>query len=161
MYIANPSASFTRPNDTTAYSIGDLVANSTTAGSVVPMSFTVGSAVGSFRLTRVRLSKTGTATTGATFRVHLYQSAAPTFANGDNGAWSSNSAANWLGNIDVSSMLAFSDGASGTGSPAAGSELFIKTSAGNTIYAVLAALGAYTPTAQEVFSLMLEELDAY
>jgi hypothetical protein len=29
------SASFTRPADTTAYASGDLVANSTTAGSVV------------------------------------------------------------------------------------------------------------------------------
>jgi hypothetical protein len=33
------SARFTRPSDTTAYASGDLVANSTTAGSVVPMSF--------------------------------------------------------------------------------------------------------------------------
>ena len=31
----NSSASFTRPGDTTAYASGDLVANSTTAGSVV------------------------------------------------------------------------------------------------------------------------------
>jgi hypothetical protein len=33
MNLFNNSASFTRPNDTTAYSIGDLVANSITAGS--------------------------------------------------------------------------------------------------------------------------------
>lgn len=158
MYIANPTASFTRPANTTAYSTGQLVAN---AGSVVPMSFVVGSAVGSFRLTRVRLVKSGTGVSNATFRVHLYQAAAPTFASGDGAAWSSNGAANWLGNIDIGSMLAFTDGAAGTGSAAAGSELLIKTSAGTTIYAVLAALGAYTPVSAEVFTLTLEELDAY
>src|SRR5688572_29350805 len=35
------SATFNRPADTTAYSIGDLVANNTAAGSVTPLSFTV------------------------------------------------------------------------------------------------------------------------
>ena len=34
------SGTFTRPTDTTAYTSGDLVGNSTTAGSVVPLSFT-------------------------------------------------------------------------------------------------------------------------
>src|SRR5215207_5972656 len=33
-------ASFVRPANTTAYAIGDLVANSTTAGSVTPLSVT-------------------------------------------------------------------------------------------------------------------------
>jgi hypothetical protein len=35
-------ATFTRPADTSAYAIGDLIANSTTAASVVPMEFTAG-----------------------------------------------------------------------------------------------------------------------
>lgn len=34
MLITTLSGSFTRPSDTTAYASGDLVANSTTAGSV-------------------------------------------------------------------------------------------------------------------------------
>ena len=37
----NQSQSFTRPGDTTPYASGDLVANSTTAGSVVPLTFTI------------------------------------------------------------------------------------------------------------------------
>ncbi len=162
MYISNPSASFTRPNNTTAYASGNLVANSTTAGSVVPMSLSLGnsSGVGSFRLTRARLIKSGTTATNANFRVHLYQ-ASPTAANGDGGAWSTSNAADWLGNIDVTSMLAFTDGCCGTGSFPAGSEGYLKLSAGKTIYALLEAKAAYTPVANEVFTLVIEELFAF
>src|SRR5436305_14342879 len=117
MQVWNPSASFTRPNDTTAYASGDLVANSTTAGSVAPLAFPLGNSygVGQFRMVRARLTKSGTGVTNASFRVHLY-GAQPTPANGDNGAWSTDQAANWLGNIDITSLLAFTDGATGTGS---------------------------------------------
>ncbi len=123
MQIWNPAASVTRPNDTTAYAVGDLVANSTTAGSVVPLSFPLGNSygIGQFRINRARLAKSGTGVTNATFRVHLY-AASPSPANGDNGAWSTDQAGKWLGNIDVTSMLAFTDGAAGTGSLPAGSE---------------------------------------
>ncbi|WP_315731654.1 MULTISPECIES: hypothetical protein [unclassified Bradyrhizobium] len=163
MQITNPSASFTRPNNTTAYASGQLVANSTTAGSVVPMSFVLGNQfpMGNFRLTRARLVKSGTTVTNATFRIMLYQAAAPTVTNGDGGAYLSTGAANWLGNIDVTSMLAFSDGAAGTGSFPAGSEAFIRCTTGSTVYALLMAQGAYAPAANEVFTLTIEELDTY
>jgi hypothetical protein len=162
MQIFNPSASFTRPADTTAYAIGDLVANSVTAGSVVPLTFTLGNSFGvaSFRLTRARLSKTGTTATNANFRLHLYQSA-PVPANGDNGAWSTSQGANWLGNIDITSMLAFTDGCCGTGSAAAGSEMFIRTASGGTVFGLLEAKAAYTPASGEVFTVTLEEVDDF
>ena len=41
MLIMSPGASFTRPNNGTAYTSGQLVANSTTAGSIIPLSFKV------------------------------------------------------------------------------------------------------------------------
>ena len=78
----NSSASFTRPGDTTAYASGDLVANSTTAGSVVtpvvPVSRSrrVPSAE-QLRVDRIKLLKSTVTTTNASFRVHLYK-AAPT-----------------------------------------------------------------------------------
>lgn len=160
MQINNPSASFTRPGDTTAYGVGDLVANSTTTASVVPMSFALGNAFpqSTYRLTRARLFKSGTSATSANFRIHLYQGL-PVAANGDNGAWSTTQALNWLGNIDVTSMLAFTDGCSGTGSAAAGSEMYIKGSA--VLYALLEAKAAYTPASAEIFTVTLEELDSY
>jgi hypothetical protein len=162
MYIGNPSASFTRPNDANIYAVGDLVANSVTAGSVVPLTLTLANSFGSgvLRFVRARLVKSGTSTTNASFRIHIYQ-ASPTVTNGDNGAWLTDNAANWLGNIDISSMLAFSDGCAGTGSLPAGSEAFVKTASGKNLYALLAALGTYTPANNEVFTLTLEEVDAW
>jgi hypothetical protein len=126
--IFNNSASFTRPNDTTAYSANDLVANLTTAGSVDPLAIPVGGYSGmiNLRLVRARLTKSGTSATNANFRIHLY-SQSPTCANGDNAAWSTNDAAYWLGNIDVTSVLALTDGCAGVGSLAAGSEAFLHT----------------------------------
>ena len=41
-FTARLSASLTRPADTNAYALGDLVADSTTAGAVTPLSFSVG-----------------------------------------------------------------------------------------------------------------------
>src|ERR1043166_3581382 len=94
--INNLSASFTRPNDTTAYASGDLVATSTTAGSVVPLQIDLGNVAavghGITRIPRARLTKSGTSPTNANFRIHLYE-AAPTPQNGDNGAWSTDRAA--------------------------------------------------------------------
>jgi hypothetical protein len=158
--INNPSASFTRPNDTTAYASGDLVANSVTAGAVVPLRIDLGNVAavghGMTRITRARLTKSGTSPTNANFRIHLYE-AAPTPANGDNGAWSTDKAANWLGNIDVTSMLAFTDGCTGTGSATAGSEMFLRLASGS-IFALLEAKAAYAPAANEAFTLTLEDV---
>lgn len=162
MQVGNISATFTRPADTTAYAIGDLVANSVTAGAVVPMAFKLDNSfpMGQFRLTRARLFKNGAVITNATFRLHLYQ-ALPAVTNGDNGAWLSTGSADWLGNVDVASMLAFSDGAAGSGSCPAGSEQFVRQAQGKIVYGLLAALGAYTPASGEVFTVVLEVVEAF
>jgi hypothetical protein len=162
LQIWNPSASFTRPNNTTAYASGNLVANSVTAGSVVPMQLPIGgnSMPGATRITRVRLIKSGTASTNASFRVHFY-GALPIAANGDGAAWSTSQAANYLGSIDVASMKAFTDGCCDVGAATAGSELLIRLPAGTTIFALLEARAAYTPVANEVFTLTPETVDDY
>jgi len=166
MQIWNPAASFTRPNDTTAYTAGDLIANSTTAGSVVPMSFALGgnNNPGLTRITRARMSKTSTTVTAASFRLHLYQTS-PTVTNGDNGAFTSNQAANYLGNINIDMTTTpgakFSDGANGQGAAAAGSEMQLRLASGTTIFGLIEAIGAYVPTALEVFTVTLESVEAY
>jgi hypothetical protein len=164
MLISNPSASFIRPANTTAYAQGQLVANSVTPASVVPMAFTLGNSFGpgQYRMTRFRLFKSGTNVTNASFRLHRYE-ALPVVTNGDGGTWLTTMSAHWLGNIDVSSMLPFSDGAAGTGSPPAGSEHYIKMYQGKVLYGLLAMLGAsaYTPASAEAFTCVLEELDTY
>lgn len=165
MQVNNVAASFTRPNDTTAYTIGDLIANSVTAGSVVPMSFPLSfsSGTGQTRITRARFAKSGTTATLSSFRLHLYE-ASPVCANGDNGAWSTSKAVNYLGNIDGPTVLfAFTDGCALAGGAPAGSELILKLSSGNgtVIFGLLEARAAYVPAAQEVFTITLECMDAY
>lgn len=157
--IANPSANFTRPNDTTAYAVGDLIANSTTAGSVTPMSFAniARVAAGSGSIIKARLSKTGTGITGAAFTLHLYGSS-PTVTNGDNGAWLSNQAATYLGSFEfnLANAKVFSDGVAINGITQTGYPITVDLSSGTTIYGLLEARGAYAPTAQEVFTITLE-----
>ena len=161
MLISVTSDTFTRPADTTAYASGDLVANSTTAGSVTPLTLKIWpSGSGQTIIQRVRLAKTGTSVANAAFRVHFYQ-ATQTVANGDNAAWSSSGAQDYLGNVDVTAMYAFTDGANGFGAAAAGAEMRYKLKTGATIYALIEARGAYTPASAEVFTLYVECLDAY
>lgn len=157
-FTLNPSASFTRPADTTAYASGDLVANHTTAGSVAPMSFSIARvAAGSFSVRKARLKKSGTTTTNASFRLHLYTSAPSTITNGDNGAWST-SHSGYVGSFDFSSSDAqvFTDAAAINGLPVKGSEVSVKLASGQTLYGLLEARAAYTPANAEVFTLELE-----
>lgn len=153
-----PSATFTRPSDTTQYAVGDLVANSTTAGSVTALALTCArTAAGYFTITKVRLRKSGTSVTNAAFRVHLYLSA-PTASNGDNGAYLTNNVANYLGAFDVNSMMAFSDGAAGNGAAMTSNQATGKLPSGLTCHALIEARAAYTPASGETFTVTLESI---
>lgn len=157
--IANPTATFNRPADTNAYASGDLVANSTTAGSVAAMSLTVArNAASSFMLRRLKLRKSGTSTTNASFRVHLFRAAPATVTNGDNGAFSVSGVADYLGAVDVTIDRAFTDGAAGFGVPVVGSDLCVKLSSGSSVYALIEARAAYTPASAESFVAELDLL---
>jgi len=151
-----PSANFTRPSDTTAYAVGDLIANSTTAGSVVPLSFTIdpGSAGGQYLIRRLRLNKTATSITNASFRLHLYL-ASPIPTNGDNGAWLTTEST-YLGAIDITMDKVFSNYSKGFGVPATGSEIAFEVPPSGIVYGLLEARGAYTPASAEVFTAVLE-----
>lgn len=157
--VATPSANFNRPADTTAYASGDLVANSTTAGSVTPLSWTAPRyATGGGQVRRVRLKKSGTTVTNAQFRVHLYTSS-PTCANGDNGAWSTNHSG-YLGSFDCDMTAAtarvFTDSAWASGVPGVGSECGFDLASGSTVYGLVQVLAAYTPASGETFTCELE-----
>jgi hypothetical protein len=148
------SAVFTRPNNTTAYSSGQTVADSTTAGSCHPLIFLIPTA--NFKLQRVGMVKSGSGNTNAQFRLHLYSNA-PTLANGDGATWSTTQSA-YLGDIDVDmSIRAFTDNAQGFGLFATSdvpAYLALNPST-LTIYGVLEARGAYTPLANEIFTVTL------
>lgn len=166
--IWNNSASFTRPATTPTYAAGNLVANSATAGSVVPVAVPVGGQTGfiNMRLTRVRLTKSSTTTTNANFNIQMYSSPTITCANGDGGAWSTNQAANYIGTISVPSMTAFTDGATGFGAMAAGSEAFwhVTNQTGQSlqfVYCLLTAGAAYVGVSGETFTITLEEVSGW
>jgi len=152
----------TRPADTTAYQAGDLVANSTTAGSVTPFAFTVPRWA---KVWRARIRKDNATNTNAKFRLHLYYSS-PTPANGDNGAWSTTQSG-YLGFIDLDMTTdAFTDDSAGVGDHVSEPLLLLGTPAyvaspilvsnTNVIYGLLEALAAYTPTSAETISVSIE-----
>ncbi|TXH13358.1 MAG: hypothetical protein E6R03_11485 [Hyphomicrobiaceae bacterium] len=153
--IKTVTASFTRPNDTNAYAFGDLVANSTTAGSVLPMTFSLSDNGRGGLIRRARIRKSGTSVSNASFRIHLYRTQSVTAANGDNSAWSTDQVANYLGSIDVTADRAFTDGAQGVGVPTNGAEINFQS---NMIYALIEARAAYTPSALEVFTVEVEAM---
>lgn len=141
------SATFNRPADITAYSIGDLVANSTTAGSVAAMSFAAiaASSGGKGLIRAVKIDKTGTA--AASLRAHFW-SAAPTVGAGDNAALSAIKAG-YLGYIDVTLNAVFSDGAVGVGT----GEVPFDLTASTTVYCLLEARSAFTPTSASTYTV--------
>lgn len=156
-------ATFTRPADTTAYAAGDLVANSTTAGSVIPLSFTnaVRTAGDCLRIERVRVEKSGASLTNAAFRLHLFESS-PTPTVGDNGvfnnagALATNNVLNHAGTFPVTMSWSGSDGAMGIGVPTTGAGATVSPTSGTTIFGLLEVTGAYTPASGEVFYVAIE-----
>lgn len=85
--IIVPSANFTRPANTAAYAAGQLVGNSTTAGSVVPLSWVVARVnAGNLYVRRATMLSTGKSITNAAFVLYLY-TVSPTIASGDGAAF--------------------------------------------------------------------------
>lgn len=152
------SATFTRPANTTAYSIGDIVANSTTAGSVTPMSFTVARVnAGTGRIWRARMSTSKTVVGTEMWRLYLFTSS-PTVAAGDNGAFSANIvAAGHIGCFDIIAERVGSDGSKGVSGPSNGSFVQFVAGAGvQVIYGLLEIRTTYTPTSGETYVVELE-----
>lgn len=154
--LSSTSNTITRPNDTTAYASGDLVANSTTAGSVTPFSWNVGIFRG-LKIWRVGISKSSASVTNASYRVHIYNNS-PTVANGDNGALSS-IRASYVGFVDVAApATAFSDAYFANGiftNNSLQAPLFTYVDLDGYLYGLLEARGAYTPTAEETYAITL------
>lgn len=157
------SSTIARPANTTAYASGQLVANSVTAGSVAALQFTTLARVsgGSGVIVGASIQKSTNSVTNAAFRLHLF-TAIPTFTSAGDGSAISTvvvaSAKGYLGYVDITSMVAFSDVAWGTGAPdnSRGSIPYVATA--QIIYGILEARGAYTPGNAEVFTISLDAL---
>lgn len=161
--ISTTTASFTRPADTNPYLAGELVANSTTAGSVTPLTFTSSKLTsGRFIVRRARLYKSSTTTTAAIFNLHLF-SASPTVTGGDNATFGVSTSANYLGTIALDMSTGSFAGTADLMKVAAPSPeinvdlTHIKLSE-RRIFGLLATGtgGTYTPASGETFSVTLE-----
>lgn len=141
----------TRPADTTAYAVGDIVANSTTAGSVVPIQFNGLAGDRPGRVLAAKIYKSGTNVTNANFRVHLYNQTPASITNGDNGAMLT-SIAGYIGHFDVSVVHDFTNGAYGDSA----SDFPRILDANGSLYGLIEALGAYTPASAETFTVKLD-----
>lgn len=155
MFIT-PTASFTRPSDTTAYTATDLVANSTTAGSVTPMQWSLQRLpTGGGNVIAARIAKSATSATAATFNVHLF-SAAPVVTNGDNGTFAISTAQSYLGKIAVDMSTGGQAGTAYLAKSSAAVAIGLDTTQlSGSIYGLLEAAGTYTPASGEVFNVTL------
>lgn len=151
------SASFTRPANQSSYAVGDLVANTTSAGSVTPLSWTLPEGGGFLR--RIELFKDDVDLSSAAFRLWL-ASAAPAFANGDNGTLS---IASGLTADQVFVALDITPAESLVGIGDYGFAVYREGQhylGGGTIYGWLEARGVYTPASGESFTVNLR-IDPY
>lgn len=156
--IANPSSSFAVPNSSATYAVGDLIANSATAGSVTPMEKTiVRTAAGAAVIVKGRFYKTGTGIVGASFREHFFTSS-PTVTNGDDGAFLPNQCLTRIGSIDynLADMVVHSDGVSCVGIPTTGYPITVDLPSGSVVYSLIEARGAYVRTAAETITTVAE-----
>jgi hypothetical protein len=156
--ITNPTSTLTRPADTTAYAANDLIASSTTAGSIVVPSFAIANAAGGAIIPRMRLSTTATTGWGTTLTVTLW-SAAPTYTNGDNGAYAvATGAAGRLAAFSCT-LTQYGDGAAGSCVITSGNALVLKLASGTAVYWDLQATAAATPISGQTFTLTSETLN--
>lgn len=164
------SSTLTRPNNTTAYAQNDLIADNVTAGSVIVPSFTLPvTDARVLEITRGRLI-TNLTTGFTTFSGHIELfSAAPTFTNGDNGAFAiATGAASWVGHMTtdiVGAYHQYGDGATVAvlnGAAAADDysrdPILIPLSPGGAIYWAMRETDAtgFTPIANQTFTLKLD-----
>lgn len=157
--ITNPTSTLTLTATTTAYSANQLIASSATAGSVVVPSFNIANSGGGASIPRVRLTTndaTATAWGGVQVEVDLW-SAAPTFTNGDRGAFSpATGTASHLGTYICTMSAEYGDGAYAECAISPGGAL-IKLASGASIFWTLQALSASGVTgASKVFTLTAE-----
>lgn len=160
--VSNPTSTLTLTSSTTAYSSGQLVASSATAGSVVVPSFSLPKNNVSALIPRLRLSTNDTTSTawGAVgLQIDLW-SAAPTFTNGDRAAFlPATGTANHLGAYTCTMSAEYGDGAYAECAPAVGT-VAVVVAPGTVVYWTLQATAASGTTgASKAFTLTAEVMN--
>jgi len=152
----------TRPANTTAYTAGNSISNSTTAGSVTALSATVSDTNNDpVTLTDILLSTSDTGAAGKRIRAHVFNSdptASTGVVNGDGAAYS-NKRAGYIGSFSGVLETGFSDGSVGRlvptfndgaasptpNAPAGGLVVAMPTSGAKTLFIQFQAVDGFTP----------------
>jgi hypothetical protein len=146
---------FTRPANTTPYSIGDGMTDSTSAPAAISFANAVRVAgYGAVLPKTWKMTFNDTTVTNANFRLWLYL-ATPAAIPNDNEAYTPAvyaDRASIVGYVDFAAFTAGSDGAYCFGTPVF-DNIPIKPAA-TTLYGLLQAKAAYTPISEEVFHIM-------
>lgn len=149
------ASSFARPANTTTYVAGQLFANSTTAGSVTPLSWAICPANGvpvyiqKSRLITQTSGGAGVTITFGTFKLHLFGQS-PTVAAGDGAAFS-NTMTNWYGTLDGTLGFQGTDYSVCELAPTLGNSVMVVPAGGSTtIYGLLQIQAAFVPTNAQV-----------
>jgi hypothetical protein len=158
-----------RPANTSAYAQNDLIASNVTAGSIVVPSFTIPRDDASI-IEIIRGTLYTNLTTGfTTFQGHIdLWDAAPTFTNGDNGAYAvATGAAHWIGHLTTQVSSAYQAGADGAALSAVVGEAntddytrehqYFARSIGGKIYWSMREIDStgFTPISGQTFTLAL------
>lgn len=156
----SPRISITRPNDTNAYTAGDVVGPSTASAGAVWEFTNIGIANGTVLIKDLyfEIDVTSIPSGMSSFRLHLYN-ATPPSALGDNAAWTlaSGDRTAYLGYIDIplptliTSTTVFLQ--------VANLDKMFPMGATTSLFAYLVSNGAYTPTAQAVKVIRMNSID--
>lgn len=152
------SASFTRPNDTNAYSIGDVLANATD-GTATYLTFSSTPSDSIMILgASIRIDVASVPAGMGVFRLHLYSSAPTAIA--DNVAFdlASGDRSKYLGFIEI--VTPEDLGSTLWGQTDSINAAFKLATGITSIYAMLETRAAYTPTAQSVATITLKVVNA-
>jgi hypothetical protein len=147
-----------RPADTNAYAIGDIVAQSVTAGSCSALALAVATSVDRpGAIIRCRLKVDNQAWLSAVVAVHVFRDP-PTFSNGDNAAYAGGlTESNYIDAFDVTLSDQFSDYVSGIGVARGPRFMAFRPHAGTqNVYCVLETKTAVTPASAKTFTIEFE-----
>ena len=151
------TCTFTRPADTTAYSINDVIADSTSAPTVISFTNIARAVGGQSYIVKVRIM-TDQKTCTARMRLALFQTA-PTLIN-DNSPktrlWANRVIS--LGSIDFDPMTT-EDATNSTAASAMWTSApvnIVCDAASTTIYGILSTLDAFTPASAQQFYIAID-----
>lgn len=154
-YTAQITGTFTRPADTTAYTTGDAVTNSTSAPVPITLADAARVAAGGGKIINARLVKSSTGAAASGFRAYIY--VATLTPPNDNAAFAIAIAqkATRVGYVDMTTVVTGSNCVEFYGTPVYTNGMPYSLPAGTSLFAVLSSLGSYTPASAEVFDLYL------